>query len=411
MRDGQQGHRREPGAECLRQILHLAEVDQVGGSSRAVYRERSEPRQLSGERMAAGLRIDAGSESDEHITWRHERRLGRQQVMQAVGSERGAGAQAEPVAQAGEHGGPDDGHWPGWGVVQRDSDGDADPGVNLPHGLRAERDLLAGPGQAAGRRLRDERRATGQRERDRLKGGAPGAQRCPGPAGGPRSDPPVVLDRSHYRADVVRGGVARYGIPGHAIQSGRGEQVAEAGGEHDGGGEPGHAYGRARDRAAYRYRRPARAAVQGQPHAHAQRDRPGRGQPGGDRAARWLAGFGQPGQRTLGRGPPSRPRRAAHGDDDRAGQADSQDGNVRVDPRARRPDRIFRFQKAPGIASLAGTKSWIMPGVTLKFLITAASVAWGTRVTAAGGRRAKLSRYGSAKTRESGALLQSRSRA
>jgi hypothetical protein len=78
---------------------------------------------------------------------------------------------------------------------------------------------------------------------------------------------------------------------------------------------------------------------------------------------------------------------------------------------ASRPDRIFLFQKPPGIALLAGTKSWMMPGVTLKFLITAASVAWGTRITAPGARRAKLATYGSAMTTELGALLQSRRRA
>lgn len=92
MRDGQQGHRRKAGAECLRQILHLAEVDQVGGSSRAVYRERSEPRQLSGERVAAGLRADAGTEPDEHVAWRYERRLVRHKVTQAAGGLRGPGA-------------------------------------------------------------------------------------------------------------------------------------------------------------------------------------------------------------------------------------------------------------------------------------------------------------------------------
>jgi hypothetical protein len=36
MRDGQQGYRREADAECLRQVLDLAEFDQVGGGRRAV---------------------------------------------------------------------------------------------------------------------------------------------------------------------------------------------------------------------------------------------------------------------------------------------------------------------------------------------------------------------------------------
>ena len=44
-------------------------------------------------------------------------------------------------------------------------------------------------------------------------------------------------------------------------------------------------------------------------------------------------------------------------------------------------------------------------------LITAASVAWGTRMMAAGESRARLELYGSASTTASGALLQSRKRA
>src|SRR6266516_7204934 len=44
-------------------------------------------------------------------------------------------------------------------------------------------------------------------------------------------------------------------------------------------------------------------------------------------------------------------------------------------------------------------------------LITAASAAWGTRITAAGESRAELRLYGSAATIASGALLQSRKRA
>ena len=78
---------------------------------------------------------------------------------------------------------------------------------------------------------------------------------------------------------------------------------------------------------------------------------------------------------------------------------------------ARRPERIFLFQKPPGIALLAGAMNWTMPGVTSNDLITAASAAWGTRITAAGESRAKLGLYGSASTRASGALLQSRKRA
>ena len=44
-------------------------------------------------------------------------------------------------------------------------------------------------------------------------------------------------------------------------------------------------------------------------------------------------------------------------------------------------------------------------------MITAASAAWGTCMTAAGGSRAKSEVYGLAATRASGALLQSRKRA
>src|SRR5881394_1049582 len=78
---------------------------------------------------------------------------------------------------------------------------------------------------------------------------------------------------------------------------------------------------------------------------------------------------------------------------------------------ARRPERIFLFQKPPGIALLAGAMNWTMPGVKPNVLITAASAAWGTRITAAGESRARLGLYGSASTTASGALLQSRKRA
>src|SRR6185437_12142501 len=78
---------------------------------------------------------------------------------------------------------------------------------------------------------------------------------------------------------------------------------------------------------------------------------------------------------------------------------------------ARRPERIFLFQKPPGIALPAGAMNSTMPGVTPNDLITAASAAWGTRITAVGESRGKIGLYGSAKTRASGALLQSRKRA
>src|SRR5215472_11978888 len=63
------------------------------------------------------------------------------------------------------------------------------------------------------------------------------------------------------------------------------------------------------------------------------------------------------------------------------------------------------------MALLAGATNWTMPGVTPNHLITAASAAWESPVTAAGGSRAKLGSYGWAATRTSGALLQSSRRA
>src|SRR5690348_7333564 len=55
--------------------------------------------------------------------------------------------------------------------------------------------------------------------------------------------------------------------------------------------------------------------------------------------------------------------------------------------------------------------NWMMPGFTPNDLITAASAAWGTRITAAGESRARAGLYGSASTKASGALLQARKRA
>src|SRR6185312_16135588 len=78
---------------------------------------------------------------------------------------------------------------------------------------------------------------------------------------------------------------------------------------------------------------------------------------------------------------------------------------------ARRPERIFLFQNWPGIALLAGLRNRMMLRPVRNVLITAASVAWGTRMTAAGESRARLELYGSASTTASGALLQSRKRA
>jgi hypothetical protein len=101
---------RAPAAEHLRQVLHLAEVEQVGRGGRTSYRERAKRGQPRGERLAACLWPDTGPEPDEHRAGRRDHGLRPQQVMQAAGGQRGAGAQAERIAQGGEHGGPDDGH-------------------------------------------------------------------------------------------------------------------------------------------------------------------------------------------------------------------------------------------------------------------------------------------------------------
>jgi hypothetical protein len=53
--------------------------------------------------------------------------------------------------------------------------------------------------------------------------------------------------------------------------------------------------------------------------------------------------------------------------------------------------------------------NWTMPAPNA--LITAASAAWGTRITAVGENRANIGLYGTASTTASGALLQSRKRA
>src|SRR5262249_57437554 len=78
---------------------------------------------------------------------------------------------------------------------------------------------------------------------------------------------------------------------------------------------------------------------------------------------------------------------------------------------ARRPERIFRFQNCPGMALLAGLMKLTGLRYGRRILITAASAAWGTRITAAGESRAKSGVYGWAATSASGALLQSRKRA
>src|ERR1700722_11366385 len=54
--------------------------------------------------------------------------------------------------------------------------------------------------------------------------------------------------------------------------------------------------------------------------------------------------------------------------------------------------------------------NWMIPGAPPDDLITAASAPWDTRITAEEESRAKLGLYGSASTRASGALLQSRKR-
>ena len=202
MADGQQRHPAQPGREELRQVLHLAEVEQVGRGSRAVHRELAALaalRQAGGQGPAAGGRGDPRPVPDEQRVGRRDSARRGQQVTQGTGSDLGTGPQVEAIAQGGEHGDPDDGHGVGPATRGRDTDGLPDPRVRSAQGPRAERDLPAGPGQAAGHRGRDERRAARLREHDRVGLHRPDQQRRAGPGGRPGRDLRVTADRGQRR--------------------------------------------------------------------------------------------------------------------------------------------------------------------------------------------------------------------
>ena len=188
------------------------------GGGRAIYRERADLGQPRGEVLAACLRLDARPEPDEQRGGRRDGGFRGNQVSQASGSQRGAGAQAERIRlQGGEHAGPDDGH--------RAAPGCPGPGSKPGWWRRFGRE--GGAGSAC--RARSPRRfwaaarsldAPGRTTRRRASRARSPRTRCARPAtvARPREvahvrHSPVMPDRGHHRAGAGPGIVSHGSVP------------------------------------------------------------------------------------------------------------------------------------------------------------------------------------------------------